>query len=1166
MAEYNNESGLQVTKKKDDGVIAELAEAAKYDYEVVLSDTNRSHTKMLKLITGQQVVLEIGCATGYMTRVMNESLDCRVVAVEIDAAAARKAEPFCEKLIIGDIETLPLETVLAGWQFDVIMLADVVEHLKDPTELFQKLRPLLKDDGALLMSVPNGAHGSLALELLDGKWDYRDQGLLDRTHLHFFDKDSLVALMDACGFFISRLDRIIIHPRDTEMKTPWEKYPREVTAYLEKVNPEYQTYQYVVKAFPMSDTGWRIGLEDALAAEKLKVKNLEALNAENEKARHFLQAEYNGFQAELEKREKEYLANLQTEMDQLEGEKEDIHRGYEREIARLKNEQSSIRDGYEKEIERQKAEQSRILQEYQEKYSRLEAEKNDAGKKAENKIQQLHTDYQQQISNLEDEKEEIHRGYRLKLDQVGNFWKEKIRIEEEQRRDLTHRKDALARELETIHGSVAWRALGRYRRMVDRCLPPGTRRRRFYQLSVLAPVVLFKEGAGSFFAKIARRIPLVGSGQGAHTAAPATDASGEPMFFSRHEAPQVSIIIPVYNQCFHTIRCLKSLRDHTAIPYEIIVVDNASEDETPRFLAGVSGITVIRNERNYGFVEACNRGGDAATGDYLLFLNNDTEVSDGWLEAMIRGFDNDRVGIVGAKLVYPDGSLQEAGNVIWQDGTGWNYGRGDDPALPQYNYLKEVDYCSGACLMISEKLWRETGGFDMRYAPAYYEDTDLCFTVRAKGFKVLYQPAATVIHHEGATAGRDINQGFKQYQQQNLTKFVEKWQTTLEKDHFPGPDALYLARERGRSRRALVVDHYIPTYDKDSGSLRMYSLLKILSEMGYKVTFWPENRAYHERYALALQRLGIEVMYGDIHFDQYVQEIGPHLDLAVLSRPHIAIAFIHSLKAHSTAKIIYDTVDLHYLRETRRVEIEPDPERKREAQSLAREWKHKELFLANQSDLTLVVSPVEKEILEKEAAFTGRVTVVTNVHAAEACNTGFDERAGLMFIGGFLHDPNEDAVIWFVETIFPILRKQLPELHFTIVGSHPTERVKALASKHITVTGYVADVTPFFEKSRVFVSPLRYGAGVKGKIGQSMAYGLPVVTTEIGAEGMGLVNEVNAMITDDESTFAGKVLAVYRQKPLWEKLSVNGRRTVAEQFSPEVTRRKLERLLTDNFF
>lgn len=1163
MGETNNESGNQVSEKKGDGVTTELAAAAKYDYEVVLSDTNRSHTKMLNLITKQQVVLEIGCATGYMTRVMNESLGCRVVAVEIDAAAGRKAEPFCEKLIIGDIETLSLETALAGWQFDVIMLADVVEHLKDPAALFNKLKPLLTDDGALLMSVPNGAHGSLALELLDGKWDYRDQGLLDRTHLHFFDKDSLRALLDACGFLISRLDRIIIHPRDTEMKTPWEKYPREVTAYLEKVNPEYQTYQFVVKAFPMTDTGWRIGLEDALAAEKGKVKNLEALNAENEKERHFLQAEYNGFQAELEKREKEYLVNLQTEMDRLEGEKEDIHKGYEHEIDKLKNEQSKIHRAYEQEMDRLKSEQLKIHREYQ---AQLKTEKYEAEKKAENRIQELHAGYQQQISALEDEKEEIHRGYRLELDKIDNFWKEKIRSEETQRRDVTRRKHELEQELETIHRSLAWRTICGYRRMVDRRLPPGTRRRRLYQLCILAPVVLFKEGVGSFFTKIVRRIPPVRNNSVAQPPPATTDGSWEPLSFPRHETPRVSIVIPVYNQCVHTIRCLKSLRDHTAIPHEIIIVDNASEDETPRFLEGVSGINVIRNDRNCGFVEACNRGGDAATGDYLLFLNNDTEVGGGWLEAMIRGFDDDRAGIVGAKLVYPDGSLQEAGNIIWQDGSGWNYGRGDDPALPPYNYLKEVDYCSGACLMIPRGLWRETGGFDMRYAPAYYEDTDLCFTVRAKGFKVLYQPAATVIHHEGATAGRDISQGFKQYQQQNLTKFVEKWQATLDKDHYPGPEALYLARERGRSRRALVVDHYIPTYDKDSGSLRMYSLLKILSEMGYKVIFWPENRAYHERYTPALQRLGVEVMYGDIHFDQFVREIGNHLDLAVLSRPHVAIQFIHTLKAHTTAKIIYDTVDLHYLRETRRVDIEHDPERKREAQASAREWKRKELFLANQSDLTLVVSPVEKDLLEKEAAFTGRVSVVTNVHAAEACDTGFDARAGLMFIGGFLHDPNEDAVVWFVETIFPILRKQLPDLHFTIVGSHPTERVKALASEHITVTGYVADVTPFFEKSRVFVSPLRYGAGVKGKIGQSMAYGLPVVTTGIGAEGMGLVDEVDAIIADDEATFAGKVLQVYQDQALWEKLSVNGRRTVAEQFSPEVTRRKLERLLTDNFF
>jgi glycosyltransferase involved in cell wall biosynthesis len=276
----------------------------------------------------------------------------------------------------------------------------------------------------------------------------------------------------------------------------------------------------------------------------------------------------------------------------------------------------------------------------------------------------------------------------------------------------------------------------------------------------------------------------------------------------------------------------------------------------------------------------------------------------------------------------------------------------------------------------------------------------------------------------------------------------------------------------------------------------------------------------------------------------------------MLSRPHVAINFIQSVKAYTNAKIIYDTVDLHYLREMRRAGIEADPERKREAEELATAWKQKELFLANEADVTLVVSSTEKTLLENEAAFSGKVSVVSNVHTVEAPGNGFEDRSGLMFIGGFDHTPNEDAVLWFVDVIFPDLQKRIPNLQFTIVGSNPSERVKALASGCITVTGYVADVSPFFRNARVFVSPLRYGAGVKGKIGQSMAYGLPVVTTSMGAEGMGLMDGVNALITDGPADFCRKVEQVYNDKVLWEKISDNGRQVIENHFSPDVIKEK----------
>jgi GT2 family glycosyltransferase len=586
----------------------------------------------------------------------------------------------------------------------------------------------------------------------------------------------------------------------------------------------------------------------------------------------------------------------------------------------------------------------------------------------------------------------------------------------------------------------------------------------------------------------------------------------------------------------------------------VIIIDNGSNDNTSQMLASMKNLRVIHNQKNQGFVTACNQGAGVASGKNLLFLNNDTEVTEGWLEAMLMPLKDEKVGVVGAKLVYPDGKLQEAGNIIWQDGRGWNYGREDNPNLPQYSYLREVDYCSGACLLVRKDLWLKIGGFDLRYSPAYYEDTDFCFAARKLGYKVIYQPHARVIHYEGVSAGTDINSGYKKYQDINREKFKEKWREVLINEHFEGPEKLYLARERGFKKRILVVDHYVPTFDKDSGSLRMFSLLKIFTELGYKVVFWPENLAYHERYTQELQKIGIEVLYGEIKFDKYLKKYGEYIDLILLSRPYIAINFIHPARKFTRARIIYDTVDLHFVREERKAKIEA------KSHSEAEKFKKMELLLCQESDDIFAISPVEKEILEREG-FQGKVWVVPNVHSLEKVKNSFDKREGLMFIGGFDHLPNEDGIIWFVDHIFPLINRKLKGIKLYIVGSNPTKKVRSLSSSDIIVTGYVPEVSSYFEKARVFISPLRYGAGLKGKIGQSMAYGLPVVTTSIGGEGFDLVDGHNALIADREEDFAEKVIKLYQDQNLWETLSLNSRKLIEKNYTPEVIKQKLKTIL-----
>jgi len=254
-----------------------------------------------------------------------------------------------------------------------------------------------------------------------------------------------------------------------------------------------------------------------------------------------------------------------------------------------------------------------------------------------------------------------------------------------------------------------------------------------------------------------------------------------PIMLPNMPSPRVSIVIPVFNQALYTYNCLLTLQacDQT-ISKEVIIINNASTDETAELLAQLQGaFTILNNEENQGFVHACRQGAEVARGEFILFLNNDTQVMPGWLSNSLKAMDSDQtIGITGSKLIYPDGRLQEAGGIIFNDASGYNYGRSQNPLLPQFNQDRIVDYCSGASLMIRKSLWAQLG-FDLRYAPAYYEDTDLCFAARQAGYQVLYCHNSEVIHHEGKTAGTDINSGYKAFQAVNRKKFQEKWQAVL---------------------------------------------------------------------------------------------------------------------------------------------------------------------------------------------------------------------------------------------------------------------------------------------------------------------------------------------------------------------------------------------------
>ncbi|MGC1324019.1 MAG: glycosyltransferase [Candidatus Udaeobacter sp.] len=633
--------------------------------------------------------------------------------------------------------------------------------------------------------------------------------------------------------------------------------------------------------------------------------------------------------------------------------------------------------------------------------------------------------------------------------------------------------------------------------------------------------------------------------------------------FPQHEEVDVSIIIPVFNQLEYTHACLASLHAVQEQPrFEVIVVDDCSTDSTPEVLPEVDGITYLRNERNSGFVASCNAGAKAARGKYLVFLNNDTLVKPGWLTALLDTFKEERrAGIVGSKLLYPDGRLQEAGGIIWQDASGWNYGKFDDPGKPEYNYLRDVDYCSAAALMVPKALFESVGGFDSRYAPGYYEDTDLGFKVRQAGYRVLYQPLSEVIHYEGATGGTDISTGAKKHQEINRSTFAEVWTDELAKRPSNG-DVTFLQRPRTPSgKNILVIDHHLPMPDRDSGSLRMFQILKILHRLGHRVTFLPDNLADMPSYTCELQKRGIQVVHHPYvkRVRDYLISHGRMFDVVVLSRCDFARKHIEDVRLHAPqSRIIFDTVDVHYLREQREAQLTQDPDVRRKAQ----ERQLVEDYLIKEADETWVVSPIEQQMLQENWPHKS-IQLVSNIVDVTGPVTPFALRRDWLFIGGFQHRPNIDAVLFFMEEIYPLVRDRLPDTKFYIIGDKAPPEIVALASDRIIVAGLQRNVRSFFDSVRLSVAPLRFGAGIKGKINQSMAFGVPVVATSIAVEGMNVTDHEHVLVADEPQDFASALIELYESEELWKRLSQNGISKTQELYSTDAARERLEFLFSD---
>ena len=622
-----------------------------------------------------------------------------------------------------------------------------------------------------------------------------------------------------------------------------------------------------------------------------------------------------------------------------------------------------------------------------------------------------------------------------------------------------------------------------------------------------------------------------------------------PLAFPRVDDPEGSVVIPAHNKVEATYHTLCSLLlAHNRASFEVILVDDASTDETATIENLVKGISVIHTDEPQRFIRACNAGAERARGKFVVLLNNDVEVTSGWLDELVDAFGRfDNVGIAGARLIYPNGLLQDAGGIVWGNGNPWNYGNSSNPDEPRFSYARQTDYLSGAALMIPTALWRELRGLSSYLEPMYFEDTDLAFKVRDRGYTTWYVPSSVVYHHEGTTSGTDVTTGFKKYQEVNRPKFKRHWARAFSDNGQEGI-ATDLEKDRGIVGRVLFIDYSVIRPDQDAGSYAALQEMKLVQSLGYKVTFLPANLAHLGSYTEDLQKQGIEVIYAPFYLStgEYLERHARDFDAFYITRFYVAQETLPTIRRHAPkAKVLFNNADLHFLREIRSARAQNKPE----LLEKAKETRARELAIIEKVDVVLSYNEVEHSVIQ---AYTdGAATVVKCPWVVDIPETvaPLKGRAGISFLGGFRHHPNVEGIAWFVHDVMPMVNAAVPGLQLSVYGSGMSDEVRALAGDTVRIPGFVADIADAFDPHRLFIAPLLSGAGIKGKVLSALAYGIPCVLSPTAAEGIGLRDGLDCLIAETSNDWADAISRLQTDDALWQKLSDNAREYMQTAFS-----------------
>lgn len=622
------------------------------------------------------------------------------------------------------------------------------------------------------------------------------------------------------------------------------------------------------------------------------------------------------------------------------------------------------------------------------------------------------------------------------------------------------------------------------------------------------------------------------------------------------EGVEVSIVLVLFNQAALTWHCLRSILETVHLPHELILVDNASTDETDSLLRRIEGARVLRNPENLHFLRAANQGARAARGRFLLFMNNDTLLAPGALAAALETIQQeDRAGAVGARIVRFDGLLQEAGNIVFADGSCVGYGRGDDPEKPEYQFRRAVDYVSGCFLLTSRALFDALGGFDEAFAPAYYEESDYCLRLANSGYRVLYEPRAVLFHKEYGSS--DAVQATA-LMQKNHALFVARHRERLVHHPAPGTDALWARHHPEQRKRVLFIEDAMPHLERGAGLPRANAIARGLIELGCFATFYPmaetQRQTWSEVYADLPREMEIMRECNRDTLTGFLSSRAGYYDVVMVSRPHNMHFFKQALAdvPHflGKARLVYDAEALFARREVAWERLQGRVVSEEEAQKRIAA----EVALTHDAHCVTAVCEEEAELLRQGTV--KEVLVLGHALHAEPTTTPWEERSGLLFVGR-LDDPglpNRDSVMYFARHILPLVRRRLGlPCRLTLVGEPGVGLALELAGEDVMVVGRVADIKPYAAAARIFIAPTRYAAGIPHKVHQAAALGLPVVASNMLATSLGWRDGVELLVADPmkPEAFATQCVRLYQDKVLWQTMRENALRAVTQDCNPK---------------